>query len=345
MLSLRSFNGPKLVRTSLKTTSSCSRIVRLFSLISRHADFLNLIKDHGSGDILLQNTSKPEIVVLKLANPSRKNAISGRMMFQLAAIVDSIVDMDDPSRTTAAPISTPDLSKVINPVCQRPSGLIIVGAGDSFCAGADFGLAKEVLVTPELGRAMSLFMTDALNSLRNSSLISVCLLNGPAVGGGAEFCTVGDFRLIAPQAFVRFIHAKMGVSPGWGGIGRLHSILGRTQSLRLLGTSRVISPDEAVDIGFAEAIVPGAASLPVESSNSSITAVDTETALIDSALEFLLPYTAEQSFPDAVRCIKRAVVAADSSFGPTAAEARTVELDMFARRWQSTDNQKALESK
>jgi enoyl-CoA hydratase/carnithine racemase len=41
---------------------------------------------------------------------------------------------------------------------------------------------------------MSLFMTDAFTRLRTSGLISLCLINGPAVGGGSELITVCDYR-------------------------------------------------------------------------------------------------------------------------------------------------------
>ena len=263
-------------------------LVRSFSLVVNHADFLNLVKNHGTGDILLEETGTQEIMVLKLANPSRKNAISGRMMFQLANIVDTIVAMDMPSSHKAG--------------CVNRSGLIVTGEGSIFCAGADFGLAREVLVTPELGRSMSLFMTDALNALRASSLISVCLLNGPAVGGGAEISTCGDFRIMAHGSFVRFIHARMGVSPGWGGIARLFSAVGRTHTLRLLGTSEVLLPAEAVALGFADQALSAAG----ESCDNGDVKGGT---LIDSAVAFLRPYTTDQPFPDAVRCIKRAVVA------------------------------------
>ena len=38
-------------------------------------------------------------------------------------------------------------------------------------------------------------MTDALTRLRASGLISVCLINGSCIGGGAELATVCDYRL------------------------------------------------------------------------------------------------------------------------------------------------------
>ena len=43
---------------------------------------------------------------------------------------------------------------------------------------------------------MSHFMTDALSRLRTSGLISVCLINGNCIGGGAEIATVCDYRLL-----------------------------------------------------------------------------------------------------------------------------------------------------
>lgn len=48
--------------------------------------------------------------------------------------------------------------------------------------------------TPELAILMSQFMTDAFTRLRCSGLVSICLINGTAVGGGAEIATVCDYR-------------------------------------------------------------------------------------------------------------------------------------------------------
>ena len=42
--------------------------------------------------------------------------------------------------------------------------------------------------------SMAQFMTDAFTRLRSSGLISVCLINGSCIGGGAELATVCDFR-------------------------------------------------------------------------------------------------------------------------------------------------------
>ena len=123
----------------------------------------------------------------------------------------------------------------------------------------------------------------------------------------------------------------MGVMPGWRAVGRLMSIVGRANALKLLGTSKPLPAGEkAVSIGYADEVL--------EEDGSS----DADENHIESAVKFLEPYVVAQPFPDAVRCIKRAVAAADVL---STAEARAVELQMFAQRWQSNDNKSALHKK
>ena len=62
------------------------------------------------------------------------------------------------------------------------------------------------------------FMSDALNKIRGCSAVSVCVINGPAVGGGSEIVSCTDFRIMsdADTAFIKSVHAKIGALPGWG---------------------------------------------------------------------------------------------------------------------------------
>ena len=113
-------------------------------------------------------------------------------MFQLADIVDNYI-----THTSLIPN---DL------VC-----LVIKGSGsDAFCSGASFSLVKNVVNDSNKGKLMAEFMTDCLNRIRQSGLISLCYINGPALGGGAELTTVTDFRLISSDARIQFVHAKLG---------------------------------------------------------------------------------------------------------------------------------------
>src|SRR3954452_21238631 len=55
-------------------------------------------------------------------------------------------------------------------------------------------------------------------------------------------------------AKIRFVHVKMAVTPGWGGGGRLINIIGKTNALRVLGASELLTGQQAHGIGYADII-------------------------------------------------------------------------------------------
>ena len=307
-------------------------------LCVEHAEFLDLVGEHGDGEIkyrVIETSaadSRAQVVELTLCNEKKKNAISGRMMAQLADYLDSLL-LDHERQSGQLPIM----------------GLILRGQGGAFCAGADLTLVKEVVNTSERGLLMSRFMTDALTRLRQSRLVSVALLEGPAVGGGAELCTSTDFRLMvddpAGKNHVCFIHAKIGASPGWGGAYRLQSIVGRSNALLLLGTSQRVPAQQAAAMGLVDQIVPPTNPYPATPSSSSATSTQTEPGVNDdndvglqAALRFLQPFTS-QPYPDAVGDLKAAVAQCEYA---SADDARQYEHHLFGRRWGSKDNKQAL---
>lgn len=296
--------------------SRCSRALgrSRSSLVDTHEMFLNLVKDHGEGSIDLTNHGAYAELVIN--NPSKRNAISGKMMFEFANIIDSL-----------APVSC---SEVKNGYV----GVLLRGTGkDAFSAGADLTLVKEIVNTPVKGGLMSMFMTDALNRLYQSNLISVCVLNGPALGGGSEISTSCDFRVMPTddKVFVQFVHAKIGASPGWGGAYRLTKMVGRREAIRMIGTSPRVAALEAQAINFADALVQPYTDHTVSPDDHFRAA----------GVQFLQPYL-DMQFPGSVRAVKQAIAAADEL---DTEAARCVELNMFKQRWGGSDNKTALTKK
>lgn len=69
----------------------------------------------------------------------------------------------------------------------------------------------------DLAHAKNLFMTEVLQRLSRLPCVSFAVIHGPAVGGGAELVTACDFRIMAEDqndAYIQFVHAKMGLTPG-----------------------------------------------------------------------------------------------------------------------------------
>jgi enoyl-CoA hydratase/carnithine racemase len=75
--------------------------------------------------------------------------------------------------------------------------------------------------SPEGGFKLATIMHDTVTRLANLPLISVCLVRGRAIGGGAELTLSTDFRVFAPTGKLNFVQARLGVLPGWAGGSKL----------------------------------------------------------------------------------------------------------------------------
>ena len=125
---------------------------------------------------------------------------------------------------------------------------------DHFCSGGDLTTVREI-TDPYKGFLMATLMHDTLTKLGSLPLVSVCLVNGPAIGGGAELITATDFRLFTQSGEARFVQGRMGLSPGWGGGTRLVDIIGSKHALDILLTGRKITADDALRVGLSDATV------------------------------------------------------------------------------------------
>ena len=130
-------------------------------------------------------------------------------------------------------------------------------------------------------------MQTSLTRLRRLGLVSVALIEGYAIGGGAEVSTFADFRVMKSDAhsYIRFIHNRLSLCPGWGGASRLTQIIGRKAALRVLLQAEKLSAVQAHGFGIVDDIVTGDA--------------------MEAAKQFLFDYT--QFNPVSSQAIKRIV--------------------------------------
>lgn len=179
---------------------------------------------------------------LVVDNPTARNALTGRMMLQLIEAVDRLAEWDG-------------------------LGLVLEAApGPVFCSGGHLGDLRAGLLRPEVGRAMAVAMGAALDRLRAMPFLSIAAVDGLAMGGGAELVTACDWRWMSPGATVHFIHAALGVAPGWGGGPRLGALLGPRVALRVLAEAEPISAARAESLGLADAVTEG----PVEAARAKL---------------------------------------------------------------------------
>jgi enoyl-CoA hydratase len=140
---------------------------------------------------------------------------------------------------------------------------VLTGAGDkSFAAGGDLR-DLEGLRTIGEAAAMADGAKAALNAIRCFPVPVVAVLNGDALGGGAELAMACDCRLAASHARIGFAQGRLNISTAWGGGIDLLQLLGPARGLGLLGRGDLLDAPAALAMGLIDAVAPRGGDLGV----------------------------------------------------------------------------------
>ncbi|XP_008831806.1 ethylmalonyl-CoA decarboxylase [Nannospalax galili] len=257
-----------------------------------------LLEQFPGGSIDLQKKQNG-IGILTLNNPSKLNAFSGVMMLQL---LEKVIELEN---------------------WTEGKGIIVHGAKNTFCSGSDLNAVKS-LSTPEDGVALSMFMQNTLTRFTRLPLISVALIQGWAMGGGAELTTACDFRLMTLESEIRFVHKEMGIVPSWGGASRLVEIIGSRQALKVLTGALKLDSKKALNMGMVDEVL--------QSSE--------EAKSLEEAQEWLVQFV--NGPPEVIRGLKKSVCSGKELY---LEEALQNERDLLGTLWGGPANLEALAKK
>ena len=132
--------------------------------------------------------------------------------------------------------------------------VVIWGGPRVFAAGAD--IAEFVGMDAEDGRELARRFNAVFRAVEKLPQITICAVNGYALGGGCELAMAAEFRLIGEGAVLGQPEIKLGIIPGGGGTQRLSRLVGITRAKELIYSGRNVWPEEAVAIGLASAVFP-----------------------------------------------------------------------------------------
>jgi len=133
--------------------------------------------------------------------------------------------------------------------------VIVTGGGDkAFIAGADIVEMKDM--TPTQAVAFSHRGHIALSALENMQKPVIAAVNGYALGGGFEVALACDIIYAAEKARLGFPEVTLGIFPGFGGTQRTAKLVGPAKAKELVLTGKVITAQEAYDIGLVNKVVP-----------------------------------------------------------------------------------------
>jgi enoyl-CoA hydratase len=198
--------------------------------------------------------------------------------------------------------------------------VVVTGAGDRyFAAGGDLRDLADVRDEAAV-RAMMDEAGNALDAIRHCPVPVIALLNGDAIGGGAELALACDMRLQASHARIGYIQAKLAITSAWGGGPDLFQLIGPAHAVRMMSRCELVGAEQALSWGLADAVISDGAD------GHDVAAF---TKPLDAAA------------PQVMRGIKAQAIAARQGLGWKAH--RAVEQQHLVRTWLHDDHWAASE--
>ena len=133
--------------------------------------------------------------------------------------------------------------------------IVLTGSEKAFAAGADI---KEMQAKNWPDTFIDDFITDGWERIGQCRKPIIAAVAGVALGGGCEIALMCDFILAAETAQFGQPEIKIGVWPGAGGSQRLTRIIGKSKSMDMCLTGRMMGADEAERAGLVSRLVPAA---------------------------------------------------------------------------------------
>lgn len=183
------------------------------------------------------------VVVLTLDRPHRRNALDPQTVAELHTVLD---DLNGKPEVRA---------------------IVITGAGDGFCSGADLKADPEDFTATDAGPTAALLgsvRTPVVRTLATQELMAsafekihrlrqpvIAAVNGAAVGGGFALALACDIRYASPTATFGAVFIRHGISAcDMGTSYHLPRLVGASRAAELMLTGRVFDAEEAVRIGL-----------------------------------------------------------------------------------------------
>jgi enoyl-CoA hydratase len=217
-------------------------------------------------DTLLIETTDG-VTLIRLNRPEALNALNSQLLGELAQAL-AAAETDDDVRC-----------------------IIITGSAKAFAAGADI---KEMSGKTYAEMFKIDFFSAPAKAVENCRKPVIAAVAGYALGGGCELAMMCDFIVAADTAKFGQPEINLGVSPGIGGSQRLTRFVGKSKSMDMILTGRMMDAAEAERSGLvsrvfpAETLVDEALSIARKIASQSPLAVMMNKELVDAAYETTL---------------------------------------------------------
>ncbi len=175
----------------------------------------------------LKVETRGKVGLITLDRPKSLNALNTQMMEEMATVIDAF-EKD-----------------------KKIGCMVVTGSEKAFAAGADI---KEMqpLSYAEAYEVDFFAGWDAVVRARKPIIAAVA---GYALGGGCELAMMCDFILAADTAKFGQPEISLGVMPGLGGSQRLTRFVGKSKSMEMCLTGRMMNAEEAERSGLVSRVI------------------------------------------------------------------------------------------
>ena len=178
--------------------------------------------------LLVEN--RGAVRILTLNRPEKRNALNTELT---RALLDAI-------RATDADESV--------------GAVVLTGAGQGFCAGADLGEFKN-LQDPQAAETRAELTMQLHLCFSKARVPVVTAINGAAMGGGAGLAIAGDLAVMAEDAKLGYPETKHGIVAAIV-LGNLVRQVGRKAAFELVSFGEPIDAQRALQLGMVNHVVP-----------------------------------------------------------------------------------------
>jgi 2-(1,2-epoxy-1,2-dihydrophenyl)acetyl-CoA isomerase len=166
------------------------------------------------------------------------------------------ITFNAPERRNAVDRATSErLLEVVKETEKDESKVVVLtGAGDAFCAGADLSNSKPG------GGDVTEFLRRVVNptvlALRGMPKPVIARVHGHAVGVGCNYALAADIRVASHEAKFGQVFSKIGLIPDGGSTYFLPRMIGYPKAFEWMATGAIIDAQQASEFGLVNCVVP-----------------------------------------------------------------------------------------
>jgi enoyl-CoA hydratase/carnithine racemase len=181
------------------------------------------------GDAVRLEIDDEGVATITLDRPDRRNALSDEISEGLRAALEEVDESD-------------------------ARCVLLEGSGGAFSAGGDIesmveGIENDV-PADERVRSLERSINELMRRLIEFPVPTVAVVDGPAVGAGANLALACDVQLASEDAVFGFVFRQVGLSVDAGTSYLLPRVVGENVAKELVLTGDIVDADRAAELGL-----------------------------------------------------------------------------------------------